>query len=104
MGEQEVFKPEGGGGTDFRPFFKEMEKPGHDGALLIYFTDGYGTFPDNAPQQELLWILNSEGWKEGLQEIGEICSIKNVNSSKIAYENLNLSGCNKKWAKSNMLL
>ncbi|MDA7618379.1 VWA-like domain-containing protein [Verrucomicrobia bacterium] len=85
LGEQEAFKPVGGGGTDFRPFFREMGKPDHDDALLIYFTDGYGMFPDRAQQQDLLWILNSEGWKEGLQEIGEICSIKNVNSSKIAY-------------------
>ncbi|MDB4705726.1 VWA-like domain-containing protein [Verrucomicrobia bacterium] len=78
LGEQEAFKPVGGGGTDFRPFFREMDKPDHDDALLIYFTDGYGTLPDRAQQQELLWILNPEGSKEGLQEMGEICFVEKM--------------------------
>ena len=73
--EQEAFKPVGGGGTDFRPFFREMEKPDHADALLIYFTDGYGTLPDRAPQQELLWILEPESKIRNLEGIGDICRL-----------------------------
>jgi predicted metal-dependent peptidase len=54
----------------------EMDKPDHDDALLIYFTDGYGTLPDRAPQQDLLWILRTETEPKDLQEIGEICFIE----------------------------
>ncbi|MDC0267837.1 VWA-like domain-containing protein [bacterium] len=75
LGEQEAFKPAGGGGTDFRPFFREMEKPDHDDALLIYFTDGYGTFPNRAPQQDLLWILEPESKVKDLEKMGEVCAL-----------------------------
>ena len=79
LGEQEAFKPAGGGGTDFRPFFREMEKPDHDDALLIYFTDGYGTFPDNAPQQELLWILEPESDLKIQVKMGEVSVLPLIN-------------------------
>jgi predicted metal-dependent peptidase len=41
----------GGGGTDFRPPFKRLrdEPQGEKPALIVYFTDMYGTFPDKDP-------------------------------------------------------
>jgi predicted metal-dependent peptidase len=35
----------GGGGTDFRPVFDEIKKLGIEPDCLVFFTDGYGTFP-----------------------------------------------------------
>lgn len=43
----------GGGGTDFRPALKEMEK--HDVDCCIYLTDMCGTFPDKAPKFPVMW-------------------------------------------------
>lgn len=43
----------GGGGTSFRPVFEAQEE---DVTLLIYFTDGYGTFPSEHPPYDVIWI------------------------------------------------
>ena len=40
---------QGGGGTDFRPVFKYIRDEGTDPAALVYFTDGYGSFPISRP-------------------------------------------------------
>ena len=45
------FKVKGGGGTDFRPVFEYVKKLEADHVLtnlkgLIYFTDGYGIYPE----------------------------------------------------------
>ncbi|XOV70446.1 MAG: VWA-like domain-containing protein [Verrucomicrobiota bacterium] len=74
--DQEALLPKGGGGTDFRPFFKEMEHPDHDDALLVYFTDGYGSIPDRAPEQELLWVLESGSMVRSPCGFGEVCWIR----------------------------
>lgn len=66
-------KPKGGGGTDFRPFFEIVEReldvfaPG----VCIYLTDGYGTFPDHAPQIPTLWVLSPGGISEKAVPFGE---------------------------------
>ena len=44
----------GGGGTDFRPAFRYIRKLQEEGKIanlrgILYFTDGFGTFPDLAP-------------------------------------------------------
>lgn len=55
----------GGGGTDFRPVFRwiremrevgEMDKP----AALIYFSDGFGEFPDTEPDYKTIFVFPSE--------------------------------------------
>ena len=56
--------PKGGGGTSFQPFFKELDRQrqqadGHPVAL--YFTDGYGLFPDESPDFEVLWLVTDDG-------------------------------------------
>ncbi len=56
----------GRGGTDFRPVFQFIEdelikKKGIAPQVLIYFTDGYGTFPDSPPPSyDVIWVLTSD--------------------------------------------
>jgi predicted metal-dependent peptidase len=45
----------GGGGTDFRPVFKEVRKLGIVPDSLVYFTDMYGTFPEKDPGYQVIW-------------------------------------------------
>jgi predicted metal-dependent peptidase len=54
----------GSGGTDFRPVFEAMEKPNSvRPACLIYFTDTYGTFPNDPPPYPVLWITKTENFE-----------------------------------------
>lgn len=58
--QSELPQPVGGGGTDFRPFFQAVmneHDEGHPG-VCVYFTDGYGTFPTEAPFLPVLWVLS----------------------------------------------
>ncbi|GHO47265.1 DUF2201 family putative metallopeptidase [Ktedonospora formicarum] len=53
-------QPIGGGGTDFRPFFRAVMGE-HDAVqprVCVYCTDGYGTFPTEAPPLPVLWVLS----------------------------------------------
>ena len=52
------FKIVGRGGTDFRPCFKEIEKRGIVPDVCIYLTDGDGSFPKDAPEYDVLWVLS----------------------------------------------
>ena len=50
------------GGTDFRPVFQRVEELRKCGELkqlkgLIYFTDGYGTFPERMPDYQTAFIF-----------------------------------------------
>jgi predicted metal-dependent peptidase len=59
--EAEVqFHPVGGGGTSFIPVFEEIEKRDIKPALLIYFTDLLGRFPEVAPNYPVLWVSTNE--------------------------------------------
>lgn len=49
------YKLKGGGGTDFRPVFDEIEKRGLKPDALIFLTDGLGTFPEHAPDWHTIW-------------------------------------------------
>ncbi len=56
------FKLRGGYGTDFRPVFKRIEELRHAGKLdslkgMMYFTDGYGTFPESKPAWDTAIVL-----------------------------------------------
>lgn len=52
----------GGGGTDLRPPFRYvqdvLETPPQ---CLLYFTDGFGPAPDEAPAYPVLWCLTPDG-------------------------------------------
>ena len=50
------------GGTDFRPVFRYVDELIHKGEFvnlrgLIYFTDGYGTFPERKPEYETAFLF-----------------------------------------------
>jgi predicted metal-dependent peptidase len=55
--------PKGGGGTDFRPFLAHLEAQGDTWtpAVAIYLTDGYGRFPERAPDVPMLWVITPGG-------------------------------------------
>lgn len=50
-------KATGGGGTDFRPVFRAIEEKNVYPSVLIYYTDGYGSFPEKQPDYPVLWAL-----------------------------------------------
>jgi predicted metal-dependent peptidase len=56
---------QGRGGTDLRPPFnwisEHLVRRGDCPDAILYFTDGYGTFPDRAPPYPALWIMPSNG-------------------------------------------
>ena len=53
----------GGGGTSFCPFFKWVAEQERNGSfpVCIYFTDGYGSFPEVAPESPVLWVASPGG-------------------------------------------
>lgn len=51
----------GGGGTDFRPVFRKVEKLGLQPDMLVYLTDTYGSFPQNEPDYPVIWASIVKG-------------------------------------------
>ena len=52
----------GGGGTDFRPAVRRIDRLVADGELprlggVLYFTDGYGVFPEQPPDYPVAFVL-----------------------------------------------
>ena len=61
VSQDDLPEPKGGGGTDFRPFFNELNDCEEElPQLAIYLTDGYGTFPEE-PEYPVLWVINAGG-------------------------------------------
>lgn len=48
----------GRGGTDFRPVFDRIKKRRLTPSVLIYFTDGDGTFPEQTSPYPVIWLLS----------------------------------------------
>ena len=66
-------RPQGGGGTDFQPFFeilKNNEKKYRQG-VSIYLTDGYGYFPEKEPLIPVLWVVVPGGAENSFFPFGE---------------------------------
>ncbi len=57
-GERMDFRLKGGGGTDYRPTFDYVEANLPMTTMLLYFTDGEGSFPRIPPNYEVLWALS----------------------------------------------
>jgi predicted metal-dependent peptidase len=56
-----VLHPKGGGGTDYRPVFAEIEQRALQPAAVIYVTDGKcDLFPEKAPEYPVLWAVLGE--------------------------------------------
>ncbi|WP_312104053.1 VWA-like domain-containing protein, partial [Lachnoclostridium sp.] len=65
----EHFQVKGFGNTDFRPVFEYMKELKQMGELkrlkgLLYFTDGYGTFPNKQPEYETAFIFVRNQYEE----------------------------------------
>lgn len=58
-GEYEPPKIKGYGGTDFRPPFEYIHSNGIQPDFLLYLTDGYGPFPQEAPEYPTLWAITN---------------------------------------------
>lgn len=59
----QIPKPQGGGGTDFEPFFTKVAERWDsitDG-VCVYLTDGYGAFPEEPPPLPVLWVVSPGG-------------------------------------------
>ena len=52
----ESFKPQGGGGTDFRPVFDHVKQMDGEPEAIVYFTDGMGEFPKESPSCPVIWV------------------------------------------------
>ena len=76
---EETPKAVGRGGTSFRPFFKYLEKNQNNlmGAhkVSIYFTDGYGDFPNNIPEDPTMWLVCKDGLESKEFPFGEVVRI-----------------------------
>ena len=65
----EDFALRGSGGTDFRPVFQYVDKLIAERAFqnlkgLIYFTDGYGTFPKRRPPYDAAFVFYHEDYTD----------------------------------------
>lgn len=56
-GEALGYEVSGGVGTDFRPVFEFIDQEISYPTLLVYFTDGDGTFPDDEAPYDVLWVM-----------------------------------------------
>ena len=65
-------QPEGGGGTDFKPFFAALSECDLENAIAVYLTDGYGDFPEATPDLPVLWIVTPGGLESERFPFGEI--------------------------------
>jgi len=53
----------GGGGTDFRPVFDRVHELLNDQIdTLAFFTDLYGTFPEDSPNYQTIWITDTKDY------------------------------------------
>lgn len=59
-GDEITFDMHGGGGTDFRPPFEYIREKGLEPKCMVYLTDGYGPFPEHAPDYPVLWLMTTD--------------------------------------------
>lgn len=69
--------PKGGGGTDFRPVFEHVETKGMQPCAMVFFTDGYGVWPDKAPEYPVLWIVPHKCQSKEQFPFGEYIEYRN---------------------------
>ena len=78
---EQMPKAIGGGGTSFVPFFDYLKKHGEENSLLgnnklsIYFTDGYGDFPSQEPNNPTMWLVCKDGLETQSFPFGEVVRI-----------------------------
>lgn len=60
----------GGGGTSFIPIFDWLDQQDIAPELVVYFTDGEGTFPQQAPLYPVIWLIKGKAkvpWGQRIQ-------------------------------------
>lgn len=50
----------GRGGTSFIPVFEYIDKKEINASVLLYFTDGFGSFPEEFPNYDTIWIMTTD--------------------------------------------
>jgi len=73
---QKITGLRGGGGTDFRPVFDYAVK--HRKRLIIFFTDGFGTFPERSPNIKTIWVVSPNGAPSKNFPFGKVIRIINA--------------------------
>jgi predicted metal-dependent peptidase len=69
--------PRGGGGTSFEPFFAHVESTrGEVQRVLVYLTDGYGTFPKERPAEPVLWVVTAGGLASEQFPFGDVARLR----------------------------
>ncbi|CCO24921.1 vWA domain-containing protein [Maridesulfovibrio hydrothermalis] len=68
-------KPEGGGGTDFRPVFERIDKENLFPACLVYLSDmECNKFPKNEPDYPVLWArIGGNGYPPPFGDLIDVC-------------------------------
>lgn len=76
-GDGEIPPPQGGGGTDFRPFFEAVSErlEPHISSVTVYLTDGYGEFPSEAFEVPTLWVVTPGGLDAEAFPFGEVVKL-----------------------------
>ena len=78
---EQMPKAIGRGGTSFVPFFDYLKKHGEENNLLgnnklsIYFTDGFGDFPQQEPDNPTMWLVCKDGLETNGFPFGEVVRI-----------------------------
>lgn len=66
--------PRGGGGTRFEPFFERiaLASAGCASSVILYLTDGHGSFPEAAPAAPVLWVVTAGGARDEAFPFGSV--------------------------------
>ena len=65
----------GRGGTDHRPVFNWVENNKNGSRILICLTDGYTTFPDDAPRYDTIWVTTPNGIDRDGYPFGKVVKV-----------------------------
>ena len=75
-------KIEGGGGTDYKPAFAQIEKENLEPVCIIVLTDGYcDTFGKN-PDVPVLWVLTPSHNHHFKPPWGDVIKIENIGDNE----------------------
>lgn len=74
----ENWVPKGGGGTDFRDVFEKMSKEFGNLRLMVFLTDGEGTFPEKPPDFHTMWVVVPNGIPNNQFPFGEVVRMPRI--------------------------
>ena len=73
----------GRGGTSFVPFFNALSQSegvfSEVNRAAVYFTDGFGDFPKNEPENPTMWLVPSDGLHSAKFPFGDVIRISTEN-------------------------